>query len=80
MIKKVRVFSTPGCNSCKQAGKFLSEKGVDFDYIDVTSDGEALKEMRTISKGARSAPIISVCDKVLIGFNKAELENAINCL
>lgn len=80
MAKKVKVFSTPECSNCNQAKKFLSDKGVEFDYIDVTRDGEALREMRTLSRGARSVPIISVCDKVLVGFNRIELEKAISCL
>jgi glutaredoxin 3 len=78
MVKKVKVYSTPGCNGCNQAKRYLTEKGVDFDYVDVTTDSEALKEMRALSGGARSAPIISVGDKVLIGFNKAELDSALN--
>ncbi len=78
MTKKIKVFSTPGCNSCNQAKRYLTEKGVDFDYIDVTTDSEGLQEMRTLSRGARSAPIISIGDKVLVGFNKAELDSALS--
>lgn len=80
MAQKIKIYSTPGCNPCAQAKKFLSEKGIDFDWIDVTRDAGALQEMRKLSKGARSAPIISVCDKVLVGFNREELENAVSCI
>jgi glutaredoxin 3 len=80
MAKKVRVFSAPGCNTCSQAKRYLTEKGVDFDYIDVTADGGALQEMKTLSRGARSAPVIAVGDKVLLGFNKAELDSALSAL
>ena len=79
-MKKFKVYTTPQCNNCNQARKFLTEKGVEFDYIDVTRDGEALREMKSISRGARSVPIISVCDRVLVGFNRVELEKAISCL
>ncbi len=77
---KVKVFSTPDCNKCSQARKFLDERGIDFEYIDVTLSAEALQEMRSISRGARSVPIISICDQVLVGYDKAELEEAITCL
>ncbi|MFZ2445936.1 MAG: glutaredoxin family protein [Syntrophobacteraceae bacterium] len=80
MDKRIKVFTTPGCDNCNQARKFLSDQGVEFDYIDVTEDGQALLEMKSLARGARTAPIISVCDKVLVGFNKAELEKAISCL
>ena len=80
MDKKVRVFSTPGCDLCERTRRFLTEKGVDFDYIDVTLDRDSLQEMRQLSRGARSAPVVSVGDKVLLGFNKEELEKAIGLL
>jgi glutaredoxin 3 len=80
MGKKVKVYSTPNCNLCEQTRKFLTEKGVDFEYIDVTRDRDGLQEMRELSKGARSAPVISVGDKVVVGFNEKELEKAISLL
>ncbi len=80
MADKVKIYSTPGCNPCDQAKRFLSEKGVEFDLVDVSRDAVAFEEMRKISKGARTAPIISVCDKVLLGFKKEELEEAVSCL
>ncbi len=81
MAKKIKVYSTPNCNLCDQAKKLLAEKGVEFDSLDISRDREALREMQQLSRGARTAPIISVCDKVLIGFNKKELEEAaVNCV
>ncbi len=80
MNEKVKVYSTPACNQCERAKAFLSEKGIDYDAFDITQDSDALQEMRRISRGARSAPVISVCDKVLVGFNKEELEKAVSCL
>jgi glutaredoxin len=58
----------------------LSAKGVEADLVDVTRDSEALREMRMLAGGARTAPVITVCDKVLLGFNKEELEAAASCL
>ncbi len=80
MAEKIKVFSTPNCRQCDQAKKFLTEKGVQFDIFDVTRDMNAFQEMRSISHGARTAPVISICDKVLVGFNKEELERAVSCL
>jgi len=80
MAKRIKIFSTPGCSVCDQAKKFLSAKGIDADLVDVTRDSEALKEMTKLTGGIRRAPVISLCDKVLVGFNKKELEEASNCL
>jgi glutaredoxin-like YruB-family protein len=80
MAGRIKIYSTPGCTLCDQAKKYLSEKGVAFEQVDVTTDSEALQEMKKLSGGARTAPVISVCDKVLVGFKKIQLEEALNCL
>jgi glutaredoxin len=79
MAAEVKIYSTPSCNLCEQAKKFLTEKGIDFEDFDITRDKSALMEMQKLSKGARTAPVISVCDKVLVGFNRKELEEAFDC-
>ena len=80
MSKKVRVYSTPGCPFCKMTKEFLSQKGVEFTNYDVTKDRDALEEMKKISGGARSVPVIAVCNEVMIGFDPGRLEQALNCL
>jgi len=75
---RVKVYTTPDCNLCKQAGKFLTEKGVEFDFVDITRDDAGLQEMRKISRGAKRVPVIKVGDNVLVGFDKGELEKALS--
>ena len=60
--------------------EFLSKKGISFENYDVISDKEALKEMKKISGGALSVPVISVCNEVMVGFDRGRLEQALNCL
>ena len=59
--------------------EFLSKEGVDFDYIDVTKDRDALVEMVKIS-GSRSVPVIAGCGEVIVGFDKTRLTQMINCM
>jgi len=80
MAGRIKVYSTPGCGLCDQAKKYLSGKGLDFDMVDVTRDSEALGEMKKLAGGVRTAPVISICDKVLVGFDKKQLEEAASCL
>ena len=79
MAGRIKIYSTPGCGVCHQAEKYLAEKGADVEMVDVSRDSEAFQEMKKLSGGVRTAPVISVCDKVLIGFNKKELEEAVGC-
>jgi glutaredoxin len=80
MSGRIKIYSTPGCGLCDQAKKYFTGKGVEVDLVDVTRDSEALQEMRKLAGGVRTAPVISICDKVFVGFNKRELEEAASCL
>jgi len=60
--------------------EFLSQKGIEFTAYDVSTDKDSLKEMMRISDGARSVPVISVCNEVIIGFDEDRLKKALNCL
>jgi len=59
-----------------KAKEYLSQRGVDYEEFDVGADKKAAKEMITIS-GARSVPVITVEDEVIIGFDPSKLEAAL---
>ena len=61
------------------AKEFLSQKGYEFTEYDVTKDRAALDEMVRIS-GARSVPVISACNEVMIGFDRTRLEQMLKCI
>jgi glutaredoxin 3 len=77
MEKKVKIFTSPSCGYCVQAKEYFTELGIAFEAIDVTKDPEALKEMKRISGGARSVPVIAVDDEVIIGFDRGAVEKAL---
>jgi glutaredoxin len=61
------------------AKEFLSQKGYKFTDYDVTKDRAALDEMVKIS-GARSVPVISACNEVMVGFDRTRLEQMLSCI
>ena len=61
------------------AKEFLSQKGYKFTEYDVTKDRAALDEMVKIS-GARSVPVITACNDVMVGFERNRLEQMLNCM
>jgi glutaredoxin len=61
------------------AKEFLSQKGYQFTEYDVTKDRAALDEMVRIS-GARSVPVISACNEVMVGFDRNRLEQMLSCI
>ena len=80
METKVKIYTTPSCHYCQQAKEFLTAKGVVFETFDVSKDREALKEMKTITGGARSVPVIAVGEAVILGFDQEAIEKAIESL
>ena len=62
------------------AKEFLSQKGVEYIAYDVTKDRDALKEMMEISGGARTVPVISICNEVMVGFDSDRVQQSLNCL
>ncbi|MBW1940403.1 MAG: glutaredoxin family protein [Deltaproteobacteria bacterium] len=80
-MAKIKIYTSPKCPHCKMLKEFLSKKKIDYIAYDVATDKEALKEMINISDGVRSVPVISLCDKVIVGFNQGSLEEELTkCL
>ena len=61
------------------AKEFLSQKGYKFTEYDVTKDRSALDEMVKVS-GARSVPVITACNEVMVGFERGRLEQMLSCI
>jgi glutaredoxin len=55
--ERVRVFWQPGCSSCVKVKEFLSDRGVDFESINVLEDDTALVELEAL--GAQSIPVVA---------------------
>ena len=73
---KIKVYSTKSCPYCDKVKDYLKEKGVDFEEIKVDEDQEAAKEMIKKSK-QMSVPVIEIDDKLIIGFDKEEIDKAL---
>jgi glutaredoxin-like YruB-family protein len=74
--KTVKVYSTPSCPYCNMAKKFLDDKGVEYEAVDVAADEAAAKEMVEKS-GQMGVPVIMVDGLVIVGFDKEELVKAL---
>lgn len=75
----VKVYSTQTCPWCHKVKDFLKEKGVEFDNIDVSQDQEAAQKMVEKS-GQMGVPQTEINGKIIVGFDKAKLEEEIGKL
>lgn len=70
--RKVTVFGTPTCPYCHSVRSYLKEKGVDFEYVDVSLDHN--QAMRMVERSdQRGVPQLWIDDQVVIGFNKPQI-------
>ena len=73
----IRVYTTPTCPYCRLVKDFLKEKTLPFEEVDVTSDHQAVQHMVKLS-GQMGVPVVEIDGKVIVGWNKAALEETIN--
>lgn len=69
----VKMYTTPTCGYCHQAKRFLSERGVKYEEYDISRDRTAADEMVGLT-GNMGVPVIVVDGQVVVGFDRARLE------
>lgn len=69
MAKSVKVYSTATCPYCAMLKKFLREKNILFENIDVGSNPQKAKEM-VEKPGQMGVPVIDIDGKIIMGFDK----------
>ncbi len=72
-MAQIKVYSTPTCPYCIRAKKYLSDKGIAFENIDVSTDEEALKQMVDVS-GQMGVPVLVIDGEVIVGFDQAKID------
>ena len=75
----VKVYSVPWCAPCNKLKKYLDQKGVSYVVVTVADEKEARDEVLTVS-GQRSVPVLKVKDRVIVGFEKAQIDEALKTL
>ncbi len=71
-MTKVRVFSTPTCPYCFALKRFLEEKGIEVEQVDVSSDLEAQKEMIEKTKQT-TVPVTEINGEYIVSFDRKKI-------
>jgi len=72
----VLIYSTPSCGFCKLAKTYFRQKNISFTEYDVSRDQAKAEEMVRKS-GQFGVPVIEINGKLIIGFNRAEIDKAL---
>ena len=72
--KRIRLFIKPYCGWCDEAERWLNDRGVEYEKVDVITDEAAHDEMIQLS-GRDLAPVLDVDGKILADFGPEQLAN-----
>ena len=56
----IKVYGADWCPDCVNAKNFLNSKGVEFEYIDITYNEQAIALVEQINNGRRVIPTLVV--------------------
>lgn len=76
-MAEVKVYSTPTCPYCIRLKEYLKQKNIGFQNIDVSGDKASLEEMVKLT-GQMGVPVTSIDGNVVVGFDKAKIDVALN--
>jgi glutaredoxin 3 len=72
----VTIYTTPSCGFCKVAKEYFRTQHVSYTEYNVSADQRKAGEMVRKS-GQMGVPVIDINGKVIVGFNKPEIEKAL---
>ncbi|MCR3760755.1 glutaredoxin family protein [Clostridium felsineum] len=73
----VKVYSTTTCPWCTKAKSYLASKNIDFIDANVQDDMNARDEMLNLSH-QNGVPVINIDGNIVIGFDKAKIDELLN--
>ena len=72
----VTIYSTPTCSYCTMAKNYFRENGIKFTEHNVAQDLRRADEMVKKS-GQMGVPVLDINGRIIVGFNKPEIEQAL---
>jgi mycoredoxin len=76
MAKRIIFYTTSWCGDCKAAKRFLGERGIAYEEIDIEQRPEAAEIVMRFNDGMRTVPTLDVEGTIVSGdkFNAARFE------
>ncbi len=76
-MRTITLYTTPTCGYCNHVKQYFSEHSIEYTEINVAADRAQASEM--IKKtGQMAVPVVSIIqegiEKILVGYNKARLD------
>lgn len=72
MDKTIKLYGSSGCPTCMGAKKYLEQREVPFEYIDVRKDPDGMKVLDDL--GITVIPVITCDNWVIPGFSPSGID------
>lgn len=70
-MKRVVLFTSPGCSWCVTAKNYLQKHKINFKQIDISKDADAAKDCER--HGCRGVPVLLIGSRWICGFDKEKI-------
>jgi mycoredoxin len=73
----VVVYTTTWCISCRLAKRYLNQRKIAFEEIDIEQTPDAAEHVMSLARGYRTVPTFKVGETVVVDWNQNALERAL---
>jgi glutaredoxin len=74
MTISIQVYGTDWCSLTFGVREYLTNSGVDYDYVDIESDPSADAFVRTMNDGRQRYPVVVLAEQAVTNPTRTELE------
>ena len=60
----IKIYGADWCPDCINAKNFLKSKGIEFEYIVITDNNEAIAFLEKVNNGKRIIPTLDIDGKI----------------
>lgn len=75
-MAKVKIYTTSTCVFCHQAKEYFKEKGIEYEEVNLSENPDKIQELVQVS-GGMGVPVIIIDGKVIRGFDKDQIDEAL---
>lgn len=77
MPSKVIIYTTSWCPDCRAAKRYLDQRGVPYEEINIEETPGAAEQVERWSGGYRTVPTFSIDGQIVVDFNRSALDRVL---
>ncbi len=71
----IKLYTQPGCAACLEVKEYLSSIDADFKEINIQDTPGAAEKLA--KKGALATPVLEIGSRMVVGFDREKIDEAI---